>query len=254
MQAQTTETEKGPLGKAHITKNHGSPKRWDVYDTRGKLIGFNLKFEDARIQEISVNHPAAHRAYHRLFANLEHLPGATLNMPQHESRMFRALELVTAGAVSHDGQPNTYYVQSQSHPNILYRVTCGPRGWRCVMVDHPNASKKAEYCPDIANGQAPDFGHGPRCKHMLAVHFFREMAKNKAPAAPTAEASQDPKVPVHPHSTTPSDNPQAAPGHPSPVVARYADGRPARRADGTVIRYTAGGTPVELRLGGGPHD
>ena len=34
--------------------------------------------------------------------------------------------------------------------------------------------------------------------------------------------------------------------NPHPITAHYADGRPARRADGTVIRYDAAGRPHEF--------
>ena len=167
-----------------------------------------------------------------------------------EPRLIRGAFLVINGHVTPNGTPSSFDVRSQSKPRRVYQVTAKRDQWECIIIQDPGASKVGERCPDVAKGLAPDFGYGPRCKHMIAAMLFNQLDKKRdtPPADQRAEVSPSRSLPHFqeegaqnpPHSTTPSPETQRR------IVDFYPNGKPARLDDGTVIGYTAVGTPVEL--------
>jgi len=170
--------------------SNGGPKK---YAARDRMVELN-ELNDQWIHRAV----AADTAWSKLQADHPDVAARVLQFcrdhpdPNVVHRAIRAGELYAHGHVHKNGTPDSYDVPSQSHPSIKYCVhftgktdaygTFHP--WSCIMVDHPNASKKAEYCPDFAE-TAPDLGNGRRCKHMIAAW----LKKTEAPAAATVEAS-----------------------------------------------------------------
>ena len=164
----------------------------------------------------------------------------TGTFPEMESRAIKAGQLVACGHVSPGRAPHVYHVNSQTNPELSYLVKIPPTdttAWDCP-------------CEDIKNG-APDLPNGRRCKHMAAAWMHARLGhppqRDEGSAAPTAEPSRSSSLK---EGATHHSIPDAADCQVK-VIARYADGRPAKLSDGTLIAYTAGGKAVHMRKGVG---
>ena len=170
--------------------------------------------------------------------------------PEMASRAAKAVALVAGGHVTTTLGQHNYHITSQGTPGRTYHASIPPDNrpsWSCTIVQDPKTRHSHLPCPDLQH-RAPHLKHGRRCKHLIAAWMYAQLQQKKAPAGQhPVEAPHTPASTPEPvHSTTAPPIPQNGTRK---VVAHYADGRPARYSDGTIVRYTAGGRPVELPAG-----
>lgn len=158
-------------------------------------------------------------------------------------RAFKAAALARSGKITAvEGKTHTYQITGTTRPDRTYTVFIPPRdrkAWTCTCPDFRGTKGLA--------GRAPYLKNGRRCKHLFAAWMFENLvlpAKKKEPSSPH-EKSPSKSVSA---DTQPSQPTTTCASRPDPtlVIARYADGRPARLNNGACIRYTAGGQPVQI--------
>lgn len=178
--------------------------------------------------------------------------------------LLDACQIVVAGGVQ-AVEGLTYMVQDDVFAGRTHRVQLDPDPlkWSCLVYSDKDPNQAGNLCLLLSgNGSAPVLPHGrKRCHHETAAWLHRELcrrraaaerngpATKKAPAEVTAGAAVDstPDLPEPASATHHSyDTTGPVPLQSRRIAASYADGRPARYSDGTVVRYTAGGKPVDI--------
>jgi hypothetical protein len=192
--------------------------------------------------------------------------------PKARARAFHAAYLARSGnVVPAEKRPHTYYVKDPLTPKRTFEVYIAPdnrRNWSCFLVQ--NEQPRCDHVATPECESAPYLKNGRRCGHMLAAWMYLHLVQKQEEPSPRPEESSSrvsSNTRPQPHDTTPEPKPQPVSsyepaeyeadihyrpdrvkvgGSTRRVVSRYADGRPSRLDDGSIVRYSAGGQAIAI--------